>query len=378
MSPPPKTPCVVVGIKPWLPWPFSRSRWWNEPVRAERLASLRIALASVLLLDLLLTYLPTLHIFYGADSLGHPARPAGMDYPAQEGLFDWYLKPPRWHWTLLKGVGDPLTLRRAMVVWVVATIFLLAGFLTRLSAVVVWVLSTSFANLNAYNDNAGDQIRGIALFYLMLCPGGAAWSLDALLARWWGRRGGWLGRWLGRPPGPVFVYPWALRLLVIQMAFVYCANGLYKSFGKDWGSGDSLYYVLNDLILARWSYTQVTVPIVVTRVLTWSVLLWEIGFPVFMMLPWLAAGLCRLCRASPDLTRGAVLTLRWFRTVALFFGVGFHLGIFLTMEIGWFGPYMICLYAPFVPWERWKWRRRRHPDREGNYVNETGPVISDQ
>src|SRR5205823_3952047 len=39
MSPAPEQ---VVGLKPWFPWPLSRWRWLNEPVRAERLAALRI------------------------------------------------------------------------------------------------------------------------------------------------------------------------------------------------------------------------------------------------------------------------------------------------------------------------------------------------
>ena len=44
---------AVDGWSPWLPWPLSRWRWWTEPVRAERLAALRIGLGVALLLDLL-------------------------------------------------------------------------------------------------------------------------------------------------------------------------------------------------------------------------------------------------------------------------------------------------------------------------------------
>jgi hypothetical protein len=60
------------GVNPWLPWPFNRSPWWTQPVRAERLAALRIGLAAVLLLDLLVTYLPRAADFFGPDSLGSP------------------------------------------------------------------------------------------------------------------------------------------------------------------------------------------------------------------------------------------------------------------------------------------------------------------
>jgi hypothetical protein len=34
------------------------------------------------------------------------------------------------------------------------------------------------------------------------------------------------------------------------------------------------------------------------------------------------------------------------------FGALFHIGIWLTMELGFFGPYMLCLYLPLLPWEK--------------------------
>ena len=60
----------------------------------------------------------------------------------------------------------------------------------------------------------------------------------------------------------------------------------------------------------------------------------------------------------------ALLVLnRWTRIVALLFGVGFHLGILATMELGYFVPYALCLYVPLVPWEwvadRWRFRAAR-------------------
>jgi hypothetical protein len=495
---------LVLGIKPWLPWPLSRWRWWTEPVRAEYAAALRIAVAAVMLVDLLITYAPVLHTYWGSGSLGDPS------------FFSYYFRSPRWNWSALHGLArtdkngvDPLmwdlvvvawfittvwvllgltarmrprgphtepahlgwglglwiaatvvalvglwsrlqasgeaieiltpvsaglawivagvflllALRKrlrspleeqapsilplAVTAWVVAslllilgtwqvfqgaidandffslswasapldgnrvaldlamgvwfffTLLMLLGCCTRLSVVVVWVLSVSFVNMNSYNDNAGDEVRNIALFYLMLCPCGAAWSLDGWWARWWGRRDGRLARWLGRPDQPVFIQPWALRLLFIQMALIYCCNGLFKLLGPDWTQGNSLYYVLNDLTLARWSYAAYPIPLWLTRVMTWSVLSFEVGFPLFMLLPWLVSGLLRLQALRSRAIVRAVRLLRYLRVVVLCFGVLFHLGIFASMELGFFGPYMICLYAPLLPWGRWLGRRER-------------------
>src|SRR4029077_15353631 len=79
---------------------------------------------------------------------------------------------------LLAGVEEPRILQAAAWVWGLAAFCLTIGFLYRTSACVVWVLSTSFAGLNSCIDNAGDEIRGIILFYLMLSPCGAVWSVD--------------------------------------------------------------------------------------------------------------------------------------------------------------------------------------------------------
>ncbi len=443
----------IVGVHPWLPWPLSGWRWWTVPVRAERLAVLRLAVGLLLFVDILYSYLPHVRDFFGPDSLGTPE------------MFAYLARAPKWNWSLLRGFQDPLLtslaqaawfvstvvvllglwgrltaegggqhvgLRRALAVWLAATAFTVFGLWTRVNAasehgaslvwrapmvalglamvfwclalwrrfrseadddpwvwrwvllawagaaalagvgvwkwlaggdhpgtpgflawtgarwhgeaavllaamiawvaaaflltvgcwtrvatIAAWALSVSFDNLNWYVNNAGDQVRTIALFSLMLCPCGAAWSLDS-----------WYARRRGRPNGPVYVYPWPLRLLFLQMVCIYFCNGVYKVMGADWMAGASLYHVWCDLALTRFSYAQMPIPYALTRVASWTVFAWELSFPVLVL-------------------------VKWTRVPALLFGVTFHLGIFATMELGGFGPYMIALYLPLLPWDRW-------------------------
>ena len=88
------------------------------------------------------------------------------------------------HRLLLSWQDDPTMLTIAFWAWGAATVLLLAGCWTRMAAVLTWALSMSFANANPNIDNAGDTIRGITLFYLMLCPcGRPLWSVDRFIQR---------------------------------------------------------------------------------------------------------------------------------------------------------------------------------------------------
>jgi hypothetical protein len=291
----------VVGLEPWLPWPLRGWSWWTEPIRAEGLAALRIGLAAVLLADVLGIYWPRLHDLFGPDSLGSPET-----FCRDQASFPW---------SAACQLDQGGLLPSAAVAWTVAAVLLLIGWWTRVSAGVAWASSLVFYHFNPYIHNAGDTIRTIILFYLMISPCNAVWSLDS-----WRRP-------RGRKERPVFVYPWAARLLFVQMVLVYFFNGVFKLLGPEWRAGNSLHYVLADLSLARWSYAQLPLPFVVTKLLTWVVLAWELAFPLLIM----------------D---------RRIRGIALMLGVLFHLGIGLSLELGAFAPYMLCLYLPLIPWEK--------------------------
>ncbi len=121
--------CTTVGLRPWLPWPLCDSPWWTKPVRAERLAALRIGVAIMLLVDVFTLYLPHADAFFGRDSLGSPEVFA----PSALSL----------RWSLLRGVESPAAVTGVFVVWAVSATLLLLGVLPRFSAMVAWALSVS-------------------------------------------------------------------------------------------------------------------------------------------------------------------------------------------------------------------------------------------
>ena len=280
---------------PWLPWPLSRWRWFTAPVPAERLAALRIGLAAVLLVDILWTYLPGRLDFYGTEGVAGPIR-----RNASLGI------GPAWS---LFSDESPALVLVALTLWAFAALGLLLGFRSRTCAATAWAMGMSFHTLNPWIENAGDSVRSIALLYLALSPCGAAWALDAR-----GERG-------------VEVHPWPIRLLTLQMMAIYFVNGLHKAVGIDWPEGRSIYHVMADFSLTRWSSAQWQLPYPLTRLMTWAVLVWELCFPALML-------------------------SRWTRPATLCVGVLFHVGLLVVLELGLFPLYMLCLYLPFVPWER--------------------------
>jgi hypothetical protein len=87
---------------------------------------------------------------------------------------------------------------------------------------------------------------------------------------------------------------------------------------------------------SRWSHAQLPIPFWATVLMTYASVWWETLFPLLML-------------------------SRWTRKWSLGFGVAFHFGIFMTMEVGWFGFYMTSLYAVWISDEFWARWRHKHP-----------------
>lgn len=291
---------VIVGARPTLPGFLNNWRWLTEPVPAERLAALRIGTGVILLLDILLTYFPFRYDFFGPGSLAEP------------GVFDELVSRPYWNWSLIHWFPSVFTPDVICWLWAGAALALTLGIFPRVAAVIGWAMAVSVHHTNAYLHNSGDLIRQHLLLFLMLTPCGACWSLM-------------------RPPGvpreaKTAIYPWALRLLFLELVVIYFFNGVYKvAMGMHWRDGEVMHYVLHTPGWSRWS-PPFDLPYWATAGLTYFVLAWELTFPAAVM-------------------------IKSTRFWALLIGAGFHLGTFFNLEIGPFGLYALVCYLPLLPWE---------------------------
>ncbi len=294
-----------VGMEPRLPWPLNRATWWTEPVRAERLAALRIGVGLALLLDVLLTYLPYTYELYGAGSLGAP-DPLGSPFTSR-----------LWFWSPLGDVGPQWAWIVILAAWAGSAALLALGLRPKIAAAICLSIALFVSNANPFIFNSGDSVRDILLFYLMLSPSGAVWSFDSR----------------NNPSETVYVSPWALRVLFVQMAIIYLVNGISKANSQIWLNGAALHYILNT---HDWSLVSIPLPVWMTRIMTWFTLVWELLFVL-------------LVANKPT------------RKATLWVGVAFHISTLITLRIGFFGVYMLCFYVPLLPWGRWRdrWRASR-------------------
>jgi hypothetical protein len=306
----------------WTPW----QRFWHQPLRAERLAATRILLATAALTEQLVQYFPYVALFYGPEGI------------APQGLHDEYLLSV-WRWPILLFNTDDLT-----VVWTLfwvrfaVTVAFLVGWQTRLMNVLLYFLTMAFLCRNPTLENGSDDTLMVALFLMMFAQSGRVFSVDSWLRQ---RRNGTIS-----PPKPEYTPAWPVRLLQIQLCMIYLSTGLAKLvqgdpfFETTWWDGTSIHYTMNYITMGRRSYAELPLPLWITGPATYLSVGWEVLFTPLVL-------------------------FRRTRWLALWFGVLFHLGIWLTIEVGWFSFYTLALYGVWIPGEWWDQFRAR-PKKTAN------------
>jgi hypothetical protein len=207
-----------------------------------------------------------------------------------------------------------------------AGLWMMAGWRTRLATFCCWVLVCSLETRNPVITNGADALTRLMLFWAMFLPLGARWSLDA-----------WRGRGRMAQVGES-VRSVAGAALLLQVAFVYWFSVLCKTHGCWWGDGSALVQTLQLDLFVRPAGVWLRAHPVLCQCLTYGWLLVEAVGPLLAFLPFWRTRL-----------RGAV--------VLLF--VLFHLGIEFTMDIGAFSWVMIVAWSVFLPGAVWAGAERK-------------------
>jgi vitamin K-dependent gamma-carboxylase-like protein len=214
--------------------------------------------------------------------------------------------------SLLTLSGDPWL---AAVIWLVAcaaAVALTLGWHTRVASLLAFALVSTFSWRDPLILDGSDFVFRVAPLWLAFTAAGSRWSLDA-------RRDARAAQ------GRAWAFP--IRILELQIAWIYLATGLEKLGGVDWTAGTAAYYALQlEHTFARpWAHAVATDP-VLSHLISWYTLALELAFLPLAMIP-------------VAVTRG----------LAAAGAAAMQIGIVLLMNVGNFPLLMLAACVLFAP-----------------------------
>jgi hypothetical protein len=271
--------------------------FWFRPISARPLGAFRILLGLLTLAQLTI-------ISFDVD---HWMTDAGVLHGDEARLVAGPLRPSPLQW-----VQDPASVHAFVAVTAVVAGLVTIGWHTRVSSVLLYLMMLSIHHRNILTNCGPDSLLMILIFYLMLCPSGAAYSLDA-------RR---ISRRRGTPAEPVIV-PWPQRLIQVQICMIYFVTAVLKSSGPSWLNGTALHYVFMNVEVRRFDFE------------------WICQYPLVI----------NLLGYGGLISEFSLAFLLWFRPTrgyAALAGVAFHAGVFFVVNVPLFGELMTACYLTFL------------------------------
>lgn len=294
------------------------NRFWFEPSSPVPMALFRILISALLLQDAVWMRLCDWRLYYSSHSLIPPATFIRLWWGTamRFDLID--LLPTDW---LRLGF---------LYVYIVSILFVMFGLSTRRSSIAAFLLCLSLYNHFPLINSGADVFLKIALLIIAVSNAGDAFSLDSLFSS---LRSDW--RKFGFRP--VYKPQWAIRVLQLQVCFVYTVSFLSKLHSPQWLNGLTVYYMTRSPDLARFDVPYIFNHLWSLKLLTWCALIVEGCFPILVWIP--------ACRY-----------------IVLICGALLHLGIEWVCNIPLFELAMLASYVAFVPVEDWRrllnWLRR--------------------
>ncbi len=240
--------------------------------------------------------------------------------------------------SLMDVSGPPWVAYGYWLLTLTACICFVVGWHSRLATFATFVLASGMMERDPFICDYSDQVVRVLLFWSLFLPVGNWYSIDAALARANGRPLAQEGSAL------------ELRLIALQLGWIYLCTFLWKICGETWRDGTAVHFALgNEHDYARALGRLVRSMPWCTTAATYATLVIEGAFLPLAFLPFWQP------RA---------------KALALLAGVAMHVGIWLTMCVGEFSWLMLATYPLlFEPsWVDWaialalrvvQWLKRR-------------------
>ena len=253
-----------------------------------------------------------------------------------------------WDWSFHFGSGSWAYQALLFALAAAFAVALCIGYETRLATVASWLMLVSLHNRVPLVLGGADNLARLLLFWGMFLPLGAAWSVDAWMAK---RKG-------IRRSTADSVLSVASAASLLQMAFVYLFSAAFKS-NPDWFQGTAVAAAFGDGFFGKPLAAKLLAFPTLLSVLTISVLIVE----------WLAPFLL----FSPIRTASARLWVLGFLALM-------HVGIEITLNVGLFSLVSLSGLLLFVPSMAWRKLRANgvsdvseRPDTAGRVSRTSAP-----
>lgn len=217
--------------------------------------------------------------------------------------------------SLLDLVGDWWQVAIFWVLALAVAVLLTIGWRSRLMSFLAFVVVASFSWRDPLILDGSDLVFRVVPLWFTFADPGARYSIDALARRDRGEP-----EHLTGPALPV-------RILELQIAWIYLATGIEKLGGQMWPQGIAAYYALqlSHTFGRTWAYPIAT-NLLFAQAISWGTLFVEVFFLPLAMLP-----------------------SRVTRLIAVAAAAGLHLGIITLMNVGNFPVIMLSALVLFLP-----------------------------
>jgi hypothetical protein len=264
---------------------------WNAGIPPHSFALLRIALGLMGLLSLVA--LTPVEMFWPLDGL----TPLSADGTGPRA------------WLLAHGFGTVAGWALFLALTVVFAA-LTVGWWSDAAVLGAFVGLIAQDHWNNIPLSSAHRVLIVTIFCLLWAETGRVWSLDAFLS--------------GRAHDPdARVPPWPLWLMRCQVAVIYGSTGLHKLAYPVWRDGSGVHWALNLNVFHRLPWAVPPEAATLVALATWATLAFELLFPILVM-------------------------VRRLRPWVLIAGVGLHLGLWATLELGPFSWIMLATYIAFL------------------------------
>jgi hypothetical protein len=267
------------------------------------LAALRFALAAITLVDL---------ASRAPDLVAHYTDQGVLSADLARSV------APPGTWSVYFFATSPLAVGLGFLLHAAAAAAMLVGYRTRSATVLTWLLTASLHGRNPLVLQGADDLLRVLLFWSMLLPMGARWSVDA-------RRFG--------APRESWTTSLATAGLLVQVAAMYAATALQKT-GVDWETGDAVWVAIaHDHFGRSWAKAHLLPHPALLGALGRSVLRVEELAPILLLCP---------------------VWARVWRSAAIVLLLVLQLGLGATLHVGPFPWVSSAALLPFVPSGVWK------------------------